>query len=524
MPEASSRVLPLSVANTIPDTTWLHGNDALALLNSLTLHLTRDIDARLKRFEPLKLLPELGFQVAYGLPAADETAIDSGRNRASLRPPRFELPAPAVGMAARVALERAALLGPLGNEEPTSQDIGDIVVAAAAYVDLDAYRDIASLAPAPGKPAMGAVSVRKDGPWVHVNFEVQDFDFLGYQRMREHRILDSDPVDLDVYGGFIDGVPPEFAELSDSMMTDLGFGLDDLISVLVAGIRINFHQEMQCCVVEAQHFRDEILPQVSAHAVEAFDFLTFSSDYLDLEHLRPSGTRHQRRRLVTHPFLVHSGCVYLSRDLQFEAYNRWTTYLLNGDWPVPATPRKDMWPNLDAAITRRRDDRGTQAFEPFVEAELDASGLPWGSTSSANATIGATRITGEVDAMVVDAAAGTLWVLEFKDVTSDQNVRSLQSELEYMLTKHGRQVERTAGEVERDPAGVARHLVQEWARRHNRDRADTQMLVTAVEAVASWSVRPVMVVRDRSAAEFLMRKPWDVTPVSGLQQLLRASA
>jgi hypothetical protein len=405
--------------------------------------------------------------------------------------------------------------------EPTMGDIGEVIATSAVYLDLDGYRDIASLRPRKGWPAMGAVAVRKHRAVAAVDFETQDFDLAGYLRMAEQRILDEDPIDVATLESTAEGTPVDFVDLSEAMMTDLGFGFHDLVSVIQAGLHLNLTQNAQSLMVDAHHYRQHTLGHVSAHAHEAFDFLVFSADHLNLDDLRPTGTRYQRRRIVTHPFIIHSGIAHLNRDLQFEALNRWWMYLVHGDWPVPPNGR-GAWPNLAAALTRRRKSRGTEAFEPLVEAELDRLGLPWGSTSRSNVTIAGARITGEVDAMVVDASKQTLWVLECKDLTSDQNLRSLQSELERMLNKHGKQVERTTREVAADPQGVARHLVATWSQRRGLARPAAQQALADVAAVEDWTIKAAMVVRDRSAAEFLIDKPWDVTPVSGLAPLLRS--
>lgn len=512
-------LLPQRVSDRLLEVPWVGGTDARGVLETATSKMAEHIDETISSFEPLSLCSNLGFQVSYGLPAADEAAIRDETNTPTHRPPRYGLDAQSVGMAARVALERAVLAEQLGSRKPNELEIRDLVCAAAVYVEMDVLRDLASLSRTNGRLAMGTLRVRKTGQLLEVDFRQEAFDLIGYQQLRTLRVRDNDPVDLEAILAMTYGVPEELSDLSEAMVTDLGFELEDLLNVLVIGVRLNLKRQAQFLAVDVAHFQGELLPSVSPRALAAFEFLSFSSQFLSLTDLRPSGTRHQRRRVVTHPFLIRGGHLYLIRDIQFEALNRWLTYLLNGDWPVPPPARKKLWPKLDAAITRRRNARGTGAFEPFVESELDDIGLPWASTSGQGAQIASALITSEVDAIVVDPDAGLIWVLECKDVTSDQNLRSLQSELDHMLKMHGKQVTRTVAEVETDPSGVATHLVQSWARRRGPDPA-LQAVARKVAGVSIWRVKAVLVVRDRSAAEFLFDKPWDVVPVSGLRSLL----
>ena len=508
--------LPEPVALLVPDSQGAAtGEEALSILTTAVEQIASYVDHLVAQLDPIAVLRDLSFQVAYGLNAADPEALktDSPMDR----PDRFGLPPSAVSIAARLVLERAVVVGQFGSRVPTPADVAELVTMSATHMQLDVGRDLASLASQGKKPGMGRVSVHKTDGSLAMMYHPEQFDLVGYQAMRDSRILDSDPTDNARLQAFQDGIPADFKDLSDAMISDLGFGVDDLLDVIVIGFRINLQQNAQFVAIDAEYFRS--FAATSARGRAALDFLTFSSDYLAASDLRPSSTRHQKRRIVTHPFIIHDKVLILEKELLFEALNRWWRYLLNGDWPVPSQVRK-QWPALDAAITARRDSRGTGAFEPFVEAELDRLGLPWGFTSGGHRSIGQAQITGEIDALVVDARRSRLWVIEAKDLTSDQNLRSLQTELKNMIGSYLPQVSRSASEVESDPAAVAQHAVRVWGRTGKVDTEDMLAAQRQVDEVTAWEVRPLMVVRDRSAAEFLIGKTLPISTVAGLRAKL----
>lgn len=521
MKEFIEFVLPESVAALVPDTPATpyeaEGQNALSLLTTAAGQLASYLDQKIAQLEQLAVLRDLSFQVSYGLTVANPAVLKASGDPRH-RPHRFGLPPSGVSMAARLALERAAVVGQFGSKEPSEEDIAKIVSTSATYMQVDVGRELAGLPSDPKMCGMGRVSVRKSGRSLVMAYEPEQFDFFEYQRMRENRILDADPADTALIEAFQTGTPGEFADLSDSMVQDLGFGVGDLVDVIVLAMRLNLKYDSEFLAINAEHLRSHFFTQ-SHRLLAAFEYLTFSAEHLDVSDLRPSSTRHQKRRIVTHPFIIHDDVLIINRYILFEALNRWFRYLHNGDWPAPASQRKN-WTTLNAAITARRNARGTQAFEPFVEAELDQLGLPWCATSGANREIGRAHLTGEVDALVVDVRKRVVWVIEAKDVTSDQNLRSLQTELTTMVKKFWPQVSRTADEVASDPEAVATHVLREWSRRRKVSAKDAFSPQQDVKRVEGWKVRPLIVVRDRSAAECLIGRTWDICPVAGLRSIL----
>jgi len=508
--------LPKPVAIVVPDTEGeVDGENALPVLTKLASELSAYISSSIAQFERLAVFRELSFQVAYGLPGANPEVANY--DRPSDRPGRFGLSASVVGIAARFVLERAVIVGRFGDREPAATDIAALVLTSAAQMQVDAGRELAELSLGGKEPRMGRISIRKAGTSVLMAYHAEQFDFVGYQRMRESRLVDSDPLDNASLQAFAGEIPDEFREISGGMVSDLGFGLDDLLDVISLGYRINVQQESQFVALDIEYFRS--FGAVSPRTAAALDYLTFSSEHLTVGDLRPSSTRHQKRRIVTHPFIVHDDILVLNRELLFEALNRWWRYLVNGDWPVPARTREG-WPTLNAAITARRNARGTEAFEPFVEAELDRIGLPWGFTSGANRKIGEALITGEIDALVVDAKSGVLWVVEAKDITSDQNLRSLQTELRNMTNHYLPQVTRSASQIQSDPRAVVKHALQGWAQRGKVDADQLRDAQLETQQVEVWKVRPLIVVRDRSAAEFLVDSRLTISTVADLRSNL----
>lgn len=518
MQELLEFVLPESVAGHIPDTlNEVEGEGALPLLTEVLGQLASHLDQLIAQLERVALLAELSFQVTHGLTAAAPEAL-VGSDDPRQRPLRFGLLPSEVSMAARLVLERAVVVGKFGSKEPSKTDIVALIRTSAAYMQVDLIRELAGLRPDPKMPGMGRVSARKRGRAFMIMYEPEQFDFFGYQRMRESRTLDADPDDTALIEAFQSGVPEQLTDLSDGMVEDLGFGVGDLVDVLVFAQRLNLEHDAQFLALNSEKGR-LMFANMSPRCLAAFDYLTFSADYLAVGDLRPSSTRHQRRRIVTHPFIVHDDVLIFSRDILFEACNRWFRYLINGDWPAPVRTR-ESWPTLNRAIIARRNARGTGAFEPFLEAELDQLGLPWGATAGANREIGRAHITGEIDALVVDAKSGVLWVIEAKDITSDQNLRSLQTELKAMVKTYEPQVSRSVTEVNSDPGAVATHAVREWARRGKVSSESITSVRREVDTVTKWDVRPLIVVRDRSAAEYLIGRTWAISSVSGLRSIL----
>ena len=126
--------------------------------------------------------------------------------------------------------------------------------------------------------------------------------------------------------------------------------------------------------------------------------------------------------------------------------------------------------------------------------------------------------TGEIDALVFDKDNKVIWVLDFKDLFSDQNARSIFNDLDKII-KYFSQVERTASEVFKDIPGVIKYFVGEWCKKH-KSKSEYRSFRDSYIEVQEWSIKTAVVVRNGSPGEFLSGYDTQVVHLDGLKDLL----
>ena len=310
---------------------------------------------------------------------------------------------------------------------------------------LETARAIAELSEERGErasnpPHLGDVRIGESDVGVDVEYRPGDFDLERWVQLHERPFRDGE-IDMSLFpaDAEIGGPQSELRNLSDAASQDLGFSTDDLISVLTRALRLCTDSGHQFVGFSGSPFGPEF-PDA------AIDYLTFSDEHLTLKDLRPSATRHQRRRVWTSPLLKSGEQYFIHRDLVFEALIRWARYLSVGDWPVPRNVLQKTSPHLYRAVENRSRESGP-SFEQYVARRLDETGLLHVSMKN-GARVGTLNLSREIDAVVVDPVRRKLHVLEFKNTRSDQNARSLQSELEKFLGSYAEKLMRSVREVE----------------------------------------------------------------------------
>lgn len=455
------------------------------------------LDNRIRTYRRDQLIRELGFRVSKGLPSADRAAIANAKRRGVLIPgvsKANQLRVITQSKAARCILERVVLAPITGASAPTSNQLNNFFRIGESLSVFESLLSLAQLAErsqsgASDMPHLGAVAVAVNDDGVEYDYQPGEFDLMRWLQLVE-RPIGLAEIDFRLFdnGSLVEhGVSPDLEEVSRAMVEDLGFSVEDLLDVLSMLIRL--------CIEEGYEFLafDDAAPWPTGVPQAAVDYLTFSDEYLTLENLRPSDTRHQCRRIWTSPLMKHRARHYIFRDIAFEALQRWVRYLTQGDWPVPRNQLRKDCPNLYRALENRSRASGP-SFEDHVNSLLEETGLPH-STLRNKARVGAVRLSREIDSVVVDSASRRIHVLEFKNMSSDQNARSLQNELKKFLGEYAEKLKRSVEEVESDKLAFVKRILELDTSRSGS--------VPIPDNIDSWSVEAAFVFNSHSPIECL---------------------
>jgi hypothetical protein len=462
-------------------------------ITSVIVVLQSHFDKRIERYRRERLIQQLGFHVSKGLPSANRQALERARQRGILldgvnRSDQFRVIASS--KSTRSILERVILAAVTGTSTPSASQLDELIRIGESLSILESCRAVADLAERarPGssdRPNLGSVSVQAYGLGVVVEYHPGDFDLERWVQLVERPIGRSE-IELDILAnafGAKKSVAGDLQDVSNAARTDLGFSVEDVLKTLAVLLQLCLDREYEFLGFDEV----PVGPDVSQAAVE---YLTFSSGDMSLSDLRPSATRHQGKRIWTSPLLKVGTRYYIFRDLVFEAISRWTRYLTQGDWPVPRNVLSKTAPNLYHALGVRSRESG-KVFERYVDARLDEIGLPR-ATLNNGARIGTVKLSREVDSIVVDTARRRIHVLEFKNMSSDQNAKSLQNELGKFLGEYSEKLRRTMREVELDKLAFVRRVLG----------AREAKSVELGEAT-SWSVEAAFVFSSHSPIECL---------------------
>jgi len=411
------------------------------------------LDKRLERYRRHTVIRDVGYRVTNGLPKADARIIAENARREPIADARkgISRQAAAASKAARLILERAVLVPVSGTATPSAAQLAELWELGEALTMLETARAIAELSERDTQqpsttPHLGEVRLEPTKQGIEVEYRPGDFDLERWVELHDRPFSEAE-IDWTLLpvGGEIGGEGSALQEISRASVQELGFSPNDLMDVLALAIRLCLDHGFEFMGFDGRPFGE----QVSSAAV---DYLTFSEDHVTLNDLRPSATRHQRRRVWTSPLIRTGDRYFLHRDLIFEASIRWARYLTVGDWPVPRNALRDTAPLLWRALEDRSQASGA-TFEKYVAQRLDETGLPHTSLKN-NARIGATKLSREIDSVVVNTEQRTLHVLEFKNHRSDQNARSLQSDLAKFLGSYAEKLERSVKEIEAEKAAT----------------------------------------------------------------------
>ncbi|WP_443416219.1 hypothetical protein [Brachybacterium tyrofermentans] len=455
------------------------------------------VDNCIRRYSRVELIRELGFRVSRGLSSADQRSMRSASSRGLLIDgvgKASQLRVMAESKTARCILERVVIAPVAGAATPNSRQLDDIFSVGDALSALETLRDVAQLAKrsksgSAGMPHLGTVAVTLSDEGFEYDYQPGDFDLMRWLRLAERPIGRSE-IDFGLFDNTTRGagwVSPELKGISEAMVRDLGFSVNDLRDILTALLRLCLSERREFIVFEYAAPWDSAIP------VAAVDFVTFSDEHLTLGDLRPSGTRHQRRRVWTSPLMKSGGRHYVLRDIVFESIMRWIRYLTQGDWPVPRNYLRKDAPNLYRALEERSRISGP-IFEDYVNSLLDKTGLPR-ATLKKGAKVGIVTLSREIDSVVVDFANRRIHVLEFKNMSSDQNAKSLQSELKKFLGEYANKLKQSVDEVNSDKLAVVKRVVDL--------HGSTPDNGGATEDADSWSVEATFVFNSHSPIECL---------------------
>jgi hypothetical protein len=511
IPQKYTFSLPRSTAKEIKDFKHSKKDNVIKRLLEVKSSILRDIDRKIRNYDPSSLMWLCSIFLVDPVDLSKSPVLKKCE----------ELYPRMLSFCARYICERACVI-----KSPSKNKISDIceymnlVQFVSTYITLDSFYELMG-AGFFKIVTLGNVNISKRRRNITIEYIPVRFDFIKYFNTfhnEPYRRFDSDNRDLNMYTRIIE--LPEYIkdlkEISLAMEEELGFGISELFNILSDSLRPLDVERVDY----SSYLANPLISQYQSRGdkwLKAFKFLIFNSCDIGLNDIKVSKTRHQKKRLATHPFIIMDESIIFSRGLILSSQNRWAYYLLHGEFPVPPSVRKFKYPKLHKALEERRNSRGKE-FEILCEKYLDDIGAVWGRTNKQGVKVGNTKFTGEIDALVFDKDNKVIWVLDFKDLFSDQNARSIFNDLDKII-KYFSQVERTASEVFKDIPGVIKYFVGEWCKKH-KSKSEYRSFRDSYIEVQEWSIKTAVVVRNGSPGEFLSGYDTQVVHLDGLKDLL----
>ncbi|MEH0820474.1 MULTISPECIES: hypothetical protein [unclassified Micromonospora] len=297
-------------------------------------------------------------------------------------------------------------------------------------------------------------------------------------------------------------LPDDLADIDTALKADRGYGLIDLFAAQeflieasgadddnVTGYRFVSREGLDRAV---RANTEQLLPNATPDGVvEACRHMVWTQELLKDSPLQMFKYRESAGRLYSRPILeLADRSLFVPRNAPGLARVVLLQRVFEGTWPEQLSSSTD--PTLWSALEQRRERvRPIAGFEAELERILAATGLRYvtgvkPSRPGHPSTVLGVPVRNEIDAVVVAPQAGTIWVIEAKDLAVPFTPRRIRSELD-KYRRAGGHVDKLRTKV----ADVATNPTVVAARLDTTDEART------------FAVRGLFVTRELSPAAYV---------------------
>jgi hypothetical protein len=365
-------------------------------------------------------------------------------------------------IATALALELALKTEPLGTLEPDRFDILEILSHAAVCGD---YADLSEAVHHELSPVEITIT---DVYEIEVDLKQDHYDFNAFNRQSAQQALAGITREAQEHARMngerqpLLETFPWLVDINHAVQEAYGFSVETLFSVLLALSEYRVTEEQPVARVPLRVVQDYLVGRLLAAKNDeisaALDVLI-----LDAGRLRQETKAHwevERRlyRLMTHPIVVlpdSDELVIMPWVIGNTAGVFWR-YLADGRLPWPRTQLPEK---VNDALKAYRSQR-TAALEDDIIATAKKLSLKARKNVKKPKSIGLSRLSGEIDALVLDEQHGVLWVVEAKDLEEAFSAPQIASRTRKFF-KNGGHIDKLCKkteEVRLNPVAVAAAL------------------------------------------------------------------
>jgi hypothetical protein len=257
---------------------------------------------------------------------------------------------------------------------------------------------------------------------------------------------------------------PWFTDIDAAVRDEYGFPLEVLFRVLftLSEYPVTREKPIACVSLpDIQKQLQEAIPSAADGEIAAvLNVLMLTSERLRQEEAPHWEVERRLYRLTTHPVVALSDSdsneVVILPWVTEGAAKVFSDYLEDGRLPWPRTQLPKRVNDALVAYRRQRN----QALEDDIIAVAEKLSLRARKNVKKPASIGLSRLSGEIDALVLDEHRGVMWVVEAKDLEMAYSLPQIAMRLRKFLNPDGYvdKLCKKAEDVAADPAAVAAAL------------------------------------------------------------------
>lgn len=355
----------------------------------------------------------------------------------------------------------------------------------------------------------------------HAGFAMTGFEQAYVERMAvEDRGGDDDVTVVSaLVASLIEGtaIPEALVEVDSGLRASRGYGLIATLAALECANDIGnrFADSRAGYMIRGDSLAEMLFERAEGwgvhcdptEAVRALPFLTFNQAMLRTTRPDYVNFRETQGRMLSRPILeLANGKLLIARTAAWRTLQIYVQRIMEGNWPEELTP--DDAPLVRALERRRNMIRPIDGFERDVETELQRSGVAHRSHVGPSAAGRPSEIgvvlSREIDAIAVNGAGNTIWVIEAKDLAFPFSARRIRSECDKYTRPQGHfeKLRIKCAEIAVAPSAVASSL--------GSDPAD------------SMAVRGMFVTREPSPAAFIDQDEFQFVTIERLAAMLAA--
>jgi hypothetical protein len=256
--------------------------------------------------------------------------------------------------------------------------------------------------------------------------EPTDVDVDEYNRLRTvHTLPEGTPIataqneppdDHDEPQPMVERMPA-LRPIDDAMRATLGFGIDAVTGALNVATQWDTDTDTSATLTTP----DTVIEQCAEHAVgatrdehaAALDWLTLRGDDLAHETIPHWETERRVKRVATSPFIASFTGLWVLPWTAEHTLRIFAAYLGDGRLPWPATtlPAK-----VNQALNQYRQKQNREAEKECIAILADGELVVRAAIKPQKARhYGIAKLSGEIDALCIDASRSRMWVIEVKD-------------------------------------------------------------------------------------------------------------